>query len=82
MKKLKQSKQLKQLINFDRFSIFTDEDYVWINDNSCLKESDFYPPPDDRVWTSNVEDIDGGDNFADYCTYIFGILDEEEYWDN
>ena len=79
MKKLKQP---KQLINFDRFSIFTDEDYVWINDNSCLKESDFYPPPDDRVWTSNVEDIDGGDNFADYCTYFFGILDEEEYWDN
>ena len=37
---------------------------------------------DDRVWTSNVEDIDGGDNFADYCEYFFGLLDEEEYYDN
>lgn len=43
---------------------------------------DFYQPSDDRVWESNVEDIDGGDNFADYCKYIFGVLAEEEYFDS
>lgn len=75
-------RRLKQLINLNRLSILTDEDYVWMNDDSCLKESDFYPPSDDRVWKSNVEDIDGGDNFADYCEYFFKILDEEEYWDS
>ena len=47
-----------------------------------LTEEDFYPPSDDRVWTSNVEDIDDGDNFADYCEEFFEMLDEEEYYDN
>ena len=78
---------MKKPIKFNKLPIlidedFSDEDYVWINDKSCLKESDFYPPSDDRVWTSNVDDIDGGDNFADYCKYIFEILDEEEYWES
>ena len=50
--------------------------------NNCeLSEQDFYAPTDDRVWKSNVEDIDGGDNFADYCEYIFEILDEEDYYE-
>lgn len=50
--------------------------------NSTLTEQDFYPPSDDRVWTSNVEDIEDGDNFADYCKEFFELLDEEEYFDN
>lgn len=87
---MKQSKQPKQLSNLDRCPIFIDEDYVWFDDDDdlwmsddfCLKESDFYPPPDDRVWQSNIEDIDGGDNFADFCAEFFKMLDEEEYWDN
>ena len=48
----------------------------------CLTEADFYPPSDNRVWTSNVEDINDGDNFVDYCEYFFELLDEEEYYDN
>ena len=36
---------------------------------------------DDRTWKSNIEDIDGGDNFADYCEYFFELLEEEEYFD-
>lgn len=36
---------------------------------------------DNRYWKSCVEDIDGGDNFIDYCTYFFGILEEEGYYD-
>lgn len=47
----------------------------------CLTEADFYPPSDNRVLKSNVEDIFGGDNFADYCEYIFDLLDEEERYD-
>lgn len=47
-----------------------------------LNEQDFYPPSDNRIWNSRVRDIKGGDNFADYCEYIFEILEEEEYFDN
>lgn len=46
-----------------------------------LTEQDFYPPSDDRVLTSNVEDIEDGDNFADYCKEFFELLDDEEYFD-
>ena len=50
--------------------------------NACLTETDFYPPSDNRVLESNVEDIDGGDNFADYCKEFFRMLKDEEYYDN
>lgn len=46
-----------------------------------LTEIDFYPPYDNRILKSYVEDIDGGDNFADYCRDFFELLDEEEYYD-
>ena len=46
-----------------------------------LTEADFYPPSDDRCLESYIEDINGGDNFADYCEDIFELLDEEEYYD-
>ena len=75
-------KKLKQLINFDDCPILIDEDYMWTDNDFCLKERGFYPIPDDRVWKSNIEDIEGGDNFADYCEEFFKMLEEEEYWDN
>ena len=46
-----------------------------------LTNESFYPPCDDRCLKSYVEDIYGGDNFADYCQYIFNILEEEGYYD-
>lgn len=52
------------------------------NDEVRITEIDFYPPSDNRVWKSYVEDIEGGDNFVDYCEYIFDILDEEEYFES
>lgn len=55
---------------------------IIMNIDDVLTEQNFYPPSDDRVWTSNVEDIDGGDNFADYCEEFFELLDEREYYDN
>lgn len=47
----------------------------------CLSEADFYTSSDNRVLKSYVEDIDGGDNFADYCEYIFRLYEEEGYYD-
>ena len=47
-----------------------------------LTEEDFYPPSDNRTWKSNIKDIEGGDNFGDYCSEFFKMLNEEEYYDN
>lgn len=55
----------------------TDEQYY----GECLTEADFYPPSDNRHLKSNVKDIVGGDNFADYCEYIFEFLEESGYYD-
>lgn len=49
--------------------------------NSCLKEEDFYPPSDNRCLKSYIRDVNGGDSFAEYCEYIYEILDEEEYYE-
>ena len=46
-----------------------------------LSEADFYTSSDNRVLESYIEDIDGGDNFADYCEYIFRLYEEEGYYD-
>jgi len=46
------------------------------------EEQDLYILSDDRFWTSNIEDIDGGDNFADYFKEFFDMLNEEEYYDD
>lgn len=61
-----------------------------LEDEDYLADGDCYPTDtynvdcplfNERTWKSNVEDIDGGDNFADYCEYFFEMLDEEEYFD-
>lgn len=49
--------------------------------SECLSEIDFYPPTDNRTLKSNVVDIAGGDNFADYCKCIFDLLEEDGYYD-
>lgn len=54
-----------------------------LQEENCdyLTEEDFYPPSDDRFWISCIEDIEGGDNFAEYCEYIFELLEEEGYYE-
>ena len=42
-----------------------------------LSEKDFYPPEDTRYYKSDVEDIEGGDNFADYAEYFFNTYGKE-----
>lgn len=46
-----------------------------------LSEEDFYPPSDDRVLVSFIEDIEDGDNYADYCRDIFRLYEEEGYYE-
>ena len=46
-----------------------------------LTEESFYPPHDNRCFKSYVEDVNGGDNFADYCEYFFRLLVEEDYYE-
>ena len=50
--------------------------------NVVLSEEDFYPPSDNRYLKSGVRDIYGGDNFADYAKYIYGLYEVEEYYEN
>ena len=50
--------------------------------DDVLTELDFYPPYDNRMLKSNVEDIVDGDNFADYCIEFFEMLYEEEYYND
>lgn len=52
----------------------------YLNKN-VLNERDFYPPPDDRIWESYIEDIEDGDTFVDYCKEFFILCDEEELFD-
>lgn len=61
--------ELRQLINAE------------INRLYYLNEDDFNQSFDNRVLKSYVEDIEGGDNFADYCSYIFKLYEEEGYYD-
>lgn len=46
-----------------------------------LTEQDFFTTFDNRYLESYVEDIEDGDNFAEYCESFFEMLDEEDYWD-
>ena len=55
-------------------------DYLYEFEGCFDIENDF-EEIDDRYWKSGVEDIEGGDNFIDYCEYIFEILEEEGYYD-
>lgn len=73
---------MKQQINLNELPNVTDEDYALANDDFCLTEVDFYPPSDNRVWTSIIKDVNGGDNFVEYCVDFFEMLDEEGYYDN
>lgn len=56
-------------------------DYLTYNELHSI-ENDVQFSSDDRVWTSNIEDVVGGDNFADYCEYFFKLLDEEDYFES
>ena len=49
------------------------------NYNVELSERDFYPPKDDRLHVSCVDDICGGDNFNDYAVLFWEAYEDEIY---
>jgi hypothetical protein len=46
-----------------------------------LTENDFFPPADDRVYTSLVCDVVGGDTFAEYAEHFWDTYGCEIYDD-
>lgn len=54
---------------------------LYEQDCNYLTEESFYPPSDNRCLKSYIKDINGGDNFADYCEYIFELLEEEGHYE-
>ena len=44
-----------------------------------LTERDFYPPADPRVRRCGVDDIPGGDNYADYFNWFYDIYSEDMF---
>jgi hypothetical protein len=71
-----------ELLNEECEKELNEQDCHFKDTEPCLTEQDFYPPSDNRVWKSNIKDVDNGDNFADYCVEFFEMLDEDEYYDN
>lgn len=61
--------------------ILDEEFYDYLIEVECHQSDRELYDLDNGYWKSGVEDIKGGDNFIDYCTYIFGILEEEGYYD-
>lgn len=49
--------------------------------NDILKEEDFYPPSDDRVFQTNINEIYDGE-FIEYTEYIFDLYESEDYWES
>lgn len=50
--------------------------------DQCSDDRSWKSSSDDRTWMSNVYDINGGDNFADFCEEFFEMLDENDYWES
>lgn len=65
----------------DKYSVHNILDELDEQTDACLLEISFYTTSDDRVLMSYVEDINGGDNFANYCEEFFELLEEEGYYD-
>ena len=71
---------IKHYMNLDLildFDYLDDEDYS--DEYLSCEERDYYSPEeiDDRLYQSDVDDIDGGDNFADYARYFFNTYGED-----
>ena len=74
--------KLNYLLKEEGFHL--EDEFYKIDDNTYHNDRDnFYLPlEDNRVWTSNIEDINGGDNFADFCEDYFKLLEEEDYFED
>lgn len=50
---------------------------LYLSSYEELTEESFYPPVDNRTWGSGVEDIEDGDNFAEYTKYYYNTYGKE-----
>lgn len=48
-----------------------------IGDFVQLKKSDFYPPKDDRLYTSGISDVEGGDTFDEYTRWFWDEYEDD-----
>lgn len=72
-----------ELVEFEELEEELNEQNSYLKDQDIyLLETNFDISLDNRIWESYVEDIDGGDNFADYCNYIFKMLEDEDYFED
>lgn len=73
-----QTQPIKKYLNLD---LYLDFDYVDDEDGLYdeYTEREHYSPEeiDDRLYQSGIEDIEGGDNFADYARYFFNTYGED-----
>lgn len=44
-----------------------------------IDETSFYPPLDDRLYSSGISDIFGGDNFEDFAELFWELYEDEIY---
>lgn len=58
----------------DRINKLSGEDYE-------LTEKDFYPPEDNRLYNSGIDDVIDGDTFEEYIKYFYENY-ENEIFDN
>lgn len=65
----------------DKYNIDNILDALERQANDYLLENNFYTTFDERVLESNIDDIMGGDNFAEYCEEFFEMLEKEDYYD-
>lgn len=49
--------------------------------NYVLSEEDFYPPMDDRILKTNIEEVYKGE-FAEYTEEIYDLYESEDYYEN
>ena len=64
----------------DKYIVDNILDEMDAQSDDCLSERSFYTTYDNRMLKSYVEDIDGGNNFADYCEEFFELLEEEDFY--
>lgn len=51
-------------------------DYLDLH-HPVLKEEDFYPVPDDRMRFCGIDDIPGGDNYAEFAEEFYELYEED-----
>ena len=50
-------------------------------DGYVLSEKDFYPPSDNRILKTNIQELYDGE-FSEYAEYIFDLYESEGYYEN